>query len=45
MAALVTSISGMTADTTGVFAYAGIAVVGLMAMWGLRKIVKFMNRS
>lgn len=38
-------LSTLTVDTTSVTTLAGIVVAGLAGIWGLRKVVKFINRS
>lgn len=37
--------TGVTLNTADVEGYMAIAVVGLAVMWGLRKVIKMMNRS
>jgi len=37
--------TGVTLNTADVEGYMAIAVVGLAVLWGLRKVVKMMNRS
>lgn len=37
--------TGVELNTADVEGYMAIAVVGLAVMWGLRKVVKMMNRS
>lgn len=32
-------------DTSAVFTMAGVVLVGLVAMWGIRKVIKLTNRS
>lgn len=36
---------GITINTADIESYMGIAVVGLAALWGFRKVIKLMNRS
>lgn len=36
---------GITVDTSAVTAVAGIVAVGLAATWGIRKVIKLINRS
>jgi hypothetical protein len=38
-------LSGFEVDTTSVGTVGGIAIAGLGLMWGLRKIVKTINRT
>lgn len=37
--------TGVDLNTADVEGYMAIAVVGLAVLWGLRKVVKMMNRS
>lgn len=37
--------TGVELNTADVEGYMAIAVVGLAVMWGLRKVIKMMNRS
>lgn len=37
--------TGVDLNTADVEGYMGICVVGLGVLWGLRKVVKMMNRS
>lgn len=37
--------TGVQLNTADVEGYMAIAVVGLAVMWGLRKVIKMMNRS
>lgn len=37
--------TGVELNTADVEGYMAIAVVGLAVLWGLRKVVKMMNRS
>lgn len=37
--------TGVALNTTDVEGYMAIAVVGLAVLWGLRKVIKVMNRS
>jgi hypothetical protein len=32
-------------DTTALFEVVGVVLVGLFAMWGIRKVIKLSNRS
>ena len=38
-------LTGFTVDTASVDTLAGIVLVGLASMWGIRKLVKTINRS
>jgi len=37
--------TGVTLNTTDVDTVMGLVIVGLATLWGLRKVVKTMNRS
>lgn len=37
--------TGVNLNTADIEGYMAIAVVGLAVLWGLRKVVKMMNRS
>lgn len=37
--------TGVQLNTADIESYMAIAVVGLAVLWGLRKVVKMMNRS
>lgn len=36
---------GVTVDTSAVLAIAGIIVVAIGGIWGVKKVIKLMNRS
>ena len=38
-------LTGFTVDTASVDTLAGIVLVGLAGLWGIRKLVKVINRS
>ena len=38
-------LTGVTFDLTTVEAVVALALVGLTAMWGIRKVIKTVNRS
>lgn len=38
-------LTTITVDTGPAFLLAGIILVGLMSVWGIRKVIKMMNRS
>lgn len=41
----VVDLTGVTVDTASVYTLAGTVLTGLGGLWGVRKLVKFINRS
>lgn len=38
-------VTGVTVDSASAETVAGIVITGLAAMWGIRKVIKLINRS